>query len=110
MKMLATIVAAVLLALCAGEPSVAQSGGVNAGAAAEALAQQPYRVRPKIRVRPLYPYRRYHSLYPTPYAVEYPGPNAHRECVSRYVTEYRASGPVVVPRMRCWWVPGKVRF
>jgi hypothetical protein len=105
--MLATIVAAVLLALCAGEPAVAQSAGANA--ASEAMAQQPRYARPKIRVRPLYPYRRYHSLYPTPYNVEYPGPNAHRECVNRYVTEYRASGPVVVPRMHCWWAPGKIR-
>ena len=33
----------------------------------------------------------------------YPGPNATRQCRSWLVTEYRVSGPVIVPRMRCWW-------
>ena len=32
----------------------------------------------------------YHSLYPLPYDIEYPGPNAKRACVARYVQEYRA--------------------
>ena len=43
---------------------------------------QPRRARPRIRVRPIYPYRRYHSLYPLPYDIEYPGPNAKRDCVA----------------------------
>jgi hypothetical protein len=64
------------------------------------------RVRPRILVQPRYPYRRYHSLYPLPYDVEYPGPNAKRDCSVRYVSEYRPSGTVVVPRMNCWWVRG----
>jgi hypothetical protein len=62
--------------------------------------------RTRIRVQPLYPYRRFHSLYPLPYDVEYPGPNARRDCSVRYVQEYRPSGTVVVPRMNCWWVRG----
>ena len=33
----------------------------------------------------------------------YPGPNAVRQCRSWLVTEYRVSGPVIVPQMRCWW-------
>jgi hypothetical protein len=33
----------------------------------------------------------------------YPGPNAVRQCRSWLVTEYRISGPVIVPQMRCWW-------
>ena len=40
-------------------------------------------------VQPLYPYRRYHSLYPLPYRIEYPGPNAKRDCADRYVTRNR---------------------
>jgi hypothetical protein len=32
-----------------------------------------------------------------------PGPNARRQCRSWLVKEYRISGPVIVPRMRCWW-------
>ena len=32
-----------------------------------------------------------------------PGPNAKRQCYSWLVKEYRVSGPVIVPQMRCWW-------
>ena len=70
---------------------------------AQSRTQKP---RTRIRVQPLYPYRRFHSLYPLPYDVEYPGPNARRDCSVRYVQEYRPSGTVVVPRMNCWWVRG----
>jgi hypothetical protein len=77
-----------------------------AGQAEPLIRQRPRRARPRLRVNPRYPYRRYHSVYPIPYTYEYPGPNAKRHCVSRYVTERRPSGPVIVPRMRCWWAPG----
>ena len=33
----------------------------------------------------------------------YPGRYAKRHCRSWLAKEYRVSGPVVVPRMRCWW-------
>ena len=33
----------------------------------------------------------------------YPGPNAIRQCRSWLEQEYRVSGPVIVPQMRCWW-------
>lgn len=33
----------------------------------------------------------------------YPDPNAVRECRAWYVQEFRPSGTVIVPRMRCWW-------
>jgi hypothetical protein len=33
----------------------------------------------------------------------YPGPNATRQCRSWLTKEYRVSGPVIVPQMRCWW-------
>jgi hypothetical protein len=36
----------------------------------------------------------------------YPGPNAVRQCRSWLQREFRPSGPVVTPQMRCWWVPG----
>jgi hypothetical protein len=32
-----------------------------------------------------------------------PGPNAKRYCESWLATEYRVSGTVIVPKMRCWW-------
>ncbi len=76
-------------------------------AARDSLAQSRLRrVRPRIHVQKFYPYRRFHSFYPLPYDVEYPGPHAKRACAARYVTEYRPSGAVVVPRMSCWWVRG----
>ena len=90
-------------------PSVAQTKPPegNVGAARDSLAQSRLRrVRPRILVQPIYPYRRFHSLYPLPYDIEYPGPNARRDCSVRYVSEYRPSGTVVVPRMNCWWVRG----
>ncbi|MFZ0844987.1 MAG: hypothetical protein WAM62_04285 [Pseudolabrys sp.] len=33
----------------------------------------------------------------------YVGRNAVRQCEASLVKEYRVSGPVVVPRMHCWW-------
>ena len=38
-----------------------------------------------------------------PYPIESPGPGAVRQCVANYVQEFRPSGTVIVPRMRCWW-------
>ena len=32
-----------------------------------------------------------------------PGPNSRRQCRSWLEKEYRVSGPVIVPKMRCWW-------
>ncbi|MEA2981153.1 MAG: hypothetical protein QOF09_2976 [Alphaproteobacteria bacterium] len=68
--------------------------------------KQVRRARTRLQVRPIYPRRHYNSVYPVPYSFDYPGPNAKRECVDRYVTEHRPSGTVIVPRMRCRWVRG----
>jgi hypothetical protein len=99
-----------LAALALGGASgaaVAQPAGLTGAAEPAPLIRvQARRARPQIRVRPRYPYRRYHSAYPLPYENEYPGPNEVRQCVDWYATERRASGTVIVPRMRCWWVPG----
>jgi hypothetical protein len=65
------------------------------------------RARTRIRVTPAYPYRTYSTTYPVPYTYEYPGPGHQRECASWLVTENRPSGTVIVPRMRCWWQPGR---
>lgn len=40
------------------------------------------------------------TVYPRP---SYPGPYATRYCDSWLEKEYRVSGTVVVPRMRCYW-------
>jgi hypothetical protein len=39
----------------------------------------------------------------TIYPRRYLPPNATRQCRSWLVKEYRVSGPVIVPQMRCWW-------
>ena len=106
MKWIAMMVVALLLGVSGAVPAAAQSARPSASDQAEALPP-PQRARPKILVQPLYPHRHYHSLYPTPYPVEYPGPNAHRECAVRYVQEHRPSGTAIVPRMRCWWARGR---
>ena len=113
MRMLVTLAAIVTsLELLSAVPSAAQTAApahapdAKAAAATDFSAQRRVRPRTRIRVQPLYPYRRYHSFYPLPYDIEYPGPNARRDCTAHYVTEYRPSGTVVVPRMNCWWVRG----
>ena len=104
MKLVATIVAALLLGLFAIAPSVAQSSSEGVSTRKAVAQSEPSRARPRIRVRPIYPYRRYNSIYPVPYPYEYPGPNGKRDCTAYYVEEHRASGTVVVPRMNCRWV------
>jgi hypothetical protein len=82
----------------ASEPELVQSRRARA-------PRVTSRPRARILVTPRYPYRRYHSIYPLPYPIEYPGPNAVRHCTAHYEVERRLSGDVVVPRMNCWWAP-----
>lgn len=106
MKMMPILAAAALIAVWAAMPVAAQP--LRQGAEPEVLVQKPRpRPRTRLRVEPLYPYRHFHSIYPLPYDIEYPGPNAHRECVDGYVTEHRPSGTVITPRVRCRWVAGR---
>jgi hypothetical protein len=104
MKSWAPIVAALLLAAFAVEPGVAQPRDGYQSAQSE----RP-RSRTRVYVRPVYPYRRHHAFYPPPYDIEYPGPNAHRECSGGFATEHRPSGTVITPRLRCWWAAGRYR-
>jgi hypothetical protein len=110
MRRIVTLAAiAALTGLLVGvSPAAAETAQPSAGAqtATDFSAQSRPRARTRIRVQKYYPYRRWHSLYPLPYDVEYPGPNARRDCSVRYVQEYRPSGTVIVPRMSCWWVRG----
>jgi hypothetical protein len=71
-----------------------------------AEAQSRLRPRTRVRVMPAYPYRTFSTTYPVPYEYEYPGPGHVRQCAARLVPEHRPSGPVIVPRMHCWWEPG----
>jgi hypothetical protein len=63
--------------------------------------------RPRIRVTPRCPYRTTSLPYPPPSDCDYPGPGFVRQCNAQLVREYRPSGTVIVPVMRCWWEPGR---
>jgi hypothetical protein len=67
------------------EDNLANRGSAIACGALELAAQTK---RPRVTI-----YRRY----------VYPRPNAVRQCYSWLEREYRVSGPVIVPQMRCWW-------
>ena len=57
-------------------------------------------ITPRLRVHP--PARiRVHPL-----AQSYPGPDEVRQCTAWLAPEYRPSGTVIVPKMRCWWERG----
>ena len=76
------IAAGLVFALSAG--ALAQTSGVSSSSSREFAAQTN---RPRV------------TIYPRRYLP----PNATRQCRSWLVTEYRVSGTVIVPRMRCWW-------
>jgi hypothetical protein len=86
--------------------TIASDGNMSAALSARAQAPPRSRTRTRIRVTPTYPYRLYSTDYPTPYKYEYPGPGAVRQCRAWLAQEFRPSGPVVVPKMNCWWVRG----
>jgi hypothetical protein len=102
-----TTVAAALIGTGAGECADARSGDAKSALSAHAQARTgSTRPRTRIRVTPAYPYRTFSTDYPVPYRYEYPGPGFVRQCSSWLAPENRPSGPVIVPRMRCWWQPG----
>jgi hypothetical protein len=83
-------------------PQGLQTAQAAQRAATEVSAQRRVR-RPttRLRVEPYYEPNA-EGVYPR----YYPGRNAVRECNATYVQEYRPSGPVIVPRMNCFWRPG----
>lgn len=86
------------------------------GASVSELSSQARRVRrartritvyPRTYVYPLIGPRHFgFDAFPRPYPFDWPGPYAKRDCVGWLTVEARPSGPVVVPRRRCVWVPG----
>jgi len=80
------------------ERAAAQSSGPVK--LAQAVPQDRYRrPPPRIRVTPYYQEQGVVPHYN-------PGPNAVRVCDAHYEQEYRPSGTVIVPRMRCYWTRG----
>jgi uncharacterized membrane protein len=118
MQKFATFAVIAIIVLMLGVvPGQASPASREVSAAAQEIAQETIqeisaqsrtyrRPRTQLRVYPRYPRRNFHALYPLPYAIEYPGPFAVRQCVSRLAQERRPSGTVIVPRMRCWWARG----
>src|SRR5215212_1277484 len=84
--------------LAVNSPAAAQSAGV--GAAERANAAQPLEATAQQRRR----------RAPTQLRIyrdrAYLPPNAVRACDAWYEQEFRPSGTVIVPRMRCRWVAG----
>jgi hypothetical protein len=106
---IAALGAAVLGTAAASGAFAQTASGAARSAATEFSAQsraEPGRARTRIRVAPRYPYRTYSTDFPVQYPYEYPGPGFVRECTSWLAPENRLSGPVIVPKMRCWWQPG----
>ena len=60
----------------------------------------------RIIVRPVLRERLDSTEFPRTDNLGFPGRNAVRQCVSWLATEYRPSGTVVTPQMRCWWQRG----
>jgi len=112
MKSTATITAAFtalgLLAMMPQSASAAQAGmnvstagfGIVDAAGQEFSSQE--RQRPRIRIQREQQPAAYDYPLPGPYAP--PGPGYVRACEDWYYTEYRPSGTVVTPQMRCRWV------
>jgi hypothetical protein len=65
------------------------------GAAQHAAAQTPSIAQPSQPPR-----------YARPRIEINPAPLLHRRCVDWYELQYRPSGTVLYPQMRCWWVRG----
>lgn len=106
---LAAVGAGVLGAAAASAASAQGAPSTASNAPTEFSSQsrvEPARARTRIRVAPRYPYRLYSTDFPVQYKYENPGPGFVRECASWLAPENRLSGPVIVPKMRCWWQPG----
>lgn len=86
------------------QPETGMNGLTGTALATEFSAQaRQDRQRPRVRVQRVQPPA---WDYPRPGDYSWPGPGAVRECVDWYATEYRPSGTVITPQMRCRWVRG----
>jgi hypothetical protein len=105
------IVAAAAVAILAGsllpdggaQAQTAPSGVRTAQASRPAVTDASAQRRRPLRRVPIY---RQDQWEPDVYPRYNPGPNAVRSCTATYVQEYRPSGPVITPRMNCYWRPG----
>jgi hypothetical protein len=106
MKITATIaIAAAALAFGAADVALAQPDSDRVVRQAQKKKAQQ-RAPTRIIVRPTLRNRHDATEFPRSDNLGYPGPNAVRQCTSWLATEYRPSGTVVTPQMRCWWQRG----
>jgi hypothetical protein len=97
---------AILISLAGAVAWPAERAAAQSSSAAIRLAQaapqdtprRTFRPAPRLRVTP------YEEQGVIPHYD--PGPNAVRVCNAHYEQEYRLSGTVIVPRMRCYWTRG----
>ena len=86
-------------------PQEMQNQKQNQNASQRRVAVQK-RAPTRVIVRPVLRNRHDSTEFPRTDNLGYPGPNAVRQCTSWLATEYRPSGTVVTPQMRCWWQRG----
>jgi len=97
----------VTAALALAEPIQAQPlDGVRVTQVQKKKRAVPQRTPTRIIVRPGIRNRHDSTEFPRSDNLGFPGRNAVRQCVSWLRTEYRPSGTVVTPQMRCWWQRG----
>jgi hypothetical protein len=107
MKITATIAivaAALLLGAAGGAQAQPPDWDRTVRPAPKQKAQK--RAPTRVIVRPILRNRHDATEFPRTDNLGYPGPNAVRQCVSWLQPEYRLSGTVVTPQMRCWWQRG----
>lgn len=101
--------AALVFILIVGDmtPASAEFFGCNDQRSARSVSYRSYQRAPSLRHASRYTHefaaqsaRPHITVRPR---VTQPGPNAKRYCRSWLAKEYRVSGPVIVPRMQCWW-------
>ena len=98
------VAAALVLGFAAGTDAQTQDRGVRPAPKQKVYVQK--RAPARITVRPVLRERLDSTEFPRSDNLGYPGPNAVRQCVSWLQPEYRLSGTVVTPQMRCWWQRG----
>ena len=95
------IVAALLLGAVGTAQAQVSERGVRAAPKQTVQPRAPTRiiVRPQRVLRE----RLDSTEFPRSDNLGFPGRDAVRQCTSWLATEYRPSGTVVTPQMRCWW-------
>ena len=100
------VAAALLLGLAGGAYAQTFDRDRVVRPAPKQKVQVQKRAPTRVIVRPILRERLDSTEFPRSDYLGYPGPNAVRQCVSWLQPEYRLSGTVVTPQMRCWWQRG----